>query len=467
MHLKEAPRERRTRLAGPPSDQLADRLQAGKALRKRVPRGAHEEWAPPADRPDPISLLEEQAKDRVPDLVPVRYGRMRTSPFAFLRGSAIVMAEDLSRTPTTGVTVQACGDAHMLNFGVFATPERNVVFDLNDFDETLPGPWEWDLKRLAASLVVAGRQRGFSGDQNHQAVAAMTRAYARWMREFAAMRYIDVWYSRLDVDMILAALSGKQRARAKAGIEKARLRDHLQAQAKLTEVVDGRRRIVDNPPLVVRLPEDTFESEIIRGALEDYLKTLQPDRRALLSRYRMIDAAAKVVGVGSVGTRCYIALLTGAHEADPLFLQVKEAAPSVLERYLPRSRFLNNGKRVVEGQRMIQAASDAFLGWIRGRGSERRDFYWRQLRDVKGSVDPEAIEPRGLLRYAEACGATLARACARSGDAAAISGYIGTGTKFPDAIARFAEAYADQTERDHAALVQAIRTGRLEARESI
>ncbi len=451
----------------PIPEAVSDRFAAGKGLRERVPREAHAEWSPSADRPDPIALLEEQGKDRLEDLVPVRYGRMLTSPFAFLRGSAIVMAEDLSHTPVSGLHVQACGDAHLMNFGIFATPERNLVFDLNDFDETLPGPWEWDLKRLAASFVIAGRHRGLTPAQIRLAALAVTRSYGLRMREFAAMRHIDVWYSRIDVDTVLAAISGGIRKRVERGVAKARLRDHLQAQVKLTEVVDGRRQIKDSPPIVIRVGDDVLQSDPITGAFTDYLKTLQPDRRHLLSHYQLIDAARKVVGVGSVGTRCFIVLFTGNHEDDPLFLQVKEATSSVLERHLRKSVYKNHGQRVVEGQRLTQAASDAFLGWIRGRGAEHRDFYWRQLRDVKGSIDPEVIPPEVLILYAELCGAGLARAHARSGDSAAITGYVGTGPVFAEAIADFAEAYADQTERDHAALAQAAHTGRIKAMEGI
>jgi uncharacterized protein (DUF2252 family) len=447
---------------------VAERVAAGKALRERVPRGSHGEWAPAADRPDPIAQLEEQCADRLPDLVPIRYGRMATSPFAFLRGSATVMANDLANTPRTGIEVQACGDAHLANFGVFATPERNIVFDINDFDETLPGPWEWDVKRLAASFVVAGRDRGFDEATNRTAVLAMVWVYGMRMRELAAMRTLDVWYSRLDADMLLNALKGTQRRTVEKSLAKARLRDSLQAQAKLTEMVDGQRRIVDAPPLIQRVAlGGDSEGEFIRTTFEDYSRTLQADRHALLSRYRFVDVAMKVVGVGSVGTRCLIVLMEGRADDDPLFLQVKEANESVLERHLRKSRYRNHAQRVVTGQRLTQAASDIFLGWIRGRGDEHRDFYWRQLRDVKGSADLETIQPAGLILYGEACGAALARAHARSGDAAMITGYLGTGGSFAQAIADFAERYADQSEKDHAALVAAIMSGRLEALDNV
>jgi uncharacterized protein (DUF2252 family) len=446
----------------------AARIAEGKKLREQFPLEAHAEWSPAEDRPDAVELLEQQAADRLPELVPLRRGRMASSPFAFYRGAAIVMAEDLAGTPSTGLSVQACGDAHLANFGVFATPERNLVFDLNDFDETLPGPWEWDLKRLASSLVIAGRHRSFDAAANRAAVVSATRTYALRMREFAAMRQIEVWYSRIDVDQLLALAKGAVRKRAEKGAQKARTRDALQAQAKLTEVVDGRRRIRNDPPLVVSMRDTPVTDDaFIKGTLDDYAKTLDDDRQYLLSRYEYRDVALKVVGVGSVGTRCFIVLLEGSGDTDPLFLQVKEATHSVLERYQGKSAYDNHGRRVVEGQRLTQAASDIFLGWIRGRGDEHRDFYWRQLRDMKGSVDLEIIEPEGFGLYAELCGAALARAHARSGDAAAITGYIGTGPVFPQAIASFAEAYADQNERDHAGLVEAISSGRLQAQEGI
>jgi uncharacterized protein (DUF2252 family) len=448
----------------------SERLARGKALREDVPRGSHAEWTPAADRPDPVALLEKQAEDRLSDLVPVRYGRMLTSPFAFLRGSAIVMAADLARTPTTGLRVQACGDAHLANFGIFATPERNIVFDITDFDETHPGPWEWDVKRLAASFEVAGRHRNFGRARRRMAVLAMAESYQERMREFAAMRTLDVWYARIDARHILDAMKeGGNRGghrKLEKNLEKATARDHLQAQSKLTEVVRGKRRIVESPPLLGKVSVPA-EREFIRKTFEDYASTLQEDRRDLLGRFRVVDIARKVVGVGSVGTRCFIVLMQGRHDDDPLLLQVKEATNSVLESYLEKSRFENHGQRVVEGQRLTQAASDIFLGWIRGRGEEHRDFYWRQLRDVKGSADLETIEPGSLSFYGQFCGHGLARAHARSGDAAMITGYIGTGGAFPEAIADFAAAYADQTERDHEALASAARTGRIKVKEGL
>jgi uncharacterized protein (DUF2252 family) len=451
-----------------PGAAVEERMAAGRALRERAPRRSHGDWAPSPDRPDPIDLLESQSASRVPELVPIRYGRMSTSPFAFYRGAALVMADDLSHTPRSGITVQVCGDAHLSNLGVFATPERNIVFDLNDFDETLPGPWEWDVKRLVASFVVAGRHRGFASTICRGAAMAAVRAYQLRMREFAEMRLLDVWYARIDTDMILASLAGTARVRTERNLERARLRDHLQAQSKLTEVVDGERRFIDQGPLLRRVGTDELNAEIARAALEDYAKTLQQDRRELLSRYRTVDIAMKVVGVGSVGTRCLILLMQGRDDADPLILQVKEATSSVLERYLKKSPYRNHGQRVVEGQRLMQAASDMFLGWIQGRGDLRLHFYWRQLRDAKGSVDLEAIRPEGLTAYATLCGVALARAHARSGgQAAEIAGYIGTGGVFAEAITAFAEAYADQTERDYARLVEAIGSGKVQAIEGM
>jgi uncharacterized protein (DUF2252 family) len=449
--------------------QDAELVARGKALREKVPRGSHAEWSPPKNRPDPVSLLEKQAEGRLPDLVPVRYGRMLASPFAFLRGSAIVMAADLAGTPTTGIRVQACGDAHLANFGIFATPERNVVFDITDFDETHPGPWEWDVKRLAASFEVAGRHRNFGRARRRLAVLAMAESYKLRMREFAAMRTLDVWYARIDAQVVLDAMKERDKdahRKMEKNLGKATARDHLQAQSKLTEVVRGKRRFIETPPLLERV---TFsgDREFVRKALSDYATTLQEDRRELLSRFSLLDIARKVVGVGSVGTRCFIVLMQGRHDDDPLLLQVKEATASVLEPHLEKSRFENHGQRVVEGQRLTQAASDIFLGWIRGRGEEHRDFYWRQLRDVKGSADLETIEPGGLLFYGQFCGHVLARAHARSGEAAMIAGYTGTGEAFTQAIADFAEAYADQTERDHEALTQAARAGRIKAKAGL
>jgi uncharacterized protein (DUF2252 family) len=441
-------------------------MARGRSVRSTVPRSALGEWKPAADRPDPVVMLEEQSIGRLPELVPVRYGRMVSSPLAFLRGSAVVMAGDIAGARSTGLEVQACGDAHLTNFGVFATPERNVVFDLNDFDETLPAPFEFDVKRLAASLAVAGRRRGFDASIQRDAVRSMVRIYQTRMREFATMPLLAVWYSSLDARKIGAALTSRERRRVGKVLAKAETRDHLQAQSKLTEVVGGHRRIREAPPLVVRAGDEMDEG-FVRRTFEDYGRSLSHDRRVLLARFRFVDVARKVVGVGSVGTRCLIALFEGRDDGDPLFLQVKEANDSVLERHVRRSRFRNHAQRVVVGQRMTQAASDIFLGWIRARGDDPRDFYWRQLRDVKGSADLETIEPAELVWYGGICGAALARAHARSGDAASISGYVGTGAAFARAIHTFSVAYADQTERDHAALVVAARDGRIVAQEGM
>jgi uncharacterized protein (DUF2252 family) len=439
---------------------VAERVEAGKARRDLAPRASHADFSPSPSRPDPIDILQEQAKDRLADLVPIRYGRMASSPFAFLRGSAAVMANDLAATPRSGIDVQACGDAHLANFGVFATPERHIVFDLNDFDETLRGPWEWDLKRLTASFAVAGRHRGFTAMQTQQAVTAVLDSYVGHLRELADMGYLEAWYSRLDVDQILATTKGLQRKNAQGIVDKARSKDHLRAQAKLTEVVDGRRRIRAEMPLLQRVSFDGDET-FIQDTWHDYRATLPDAQRRLLEHYHYADAALKVVGVGSVGTRCYIGLFHGRDDGDPLFLQIKEANDSVLAEHLEGERFSNNGERVVEGQRMMQAAGDMLLGWVRSRN--QRDFYVRQLFDVKGSVDLDTILPAGLTTYGGVCGATLARAHARSGDPAMIVGYIGGGTAFTKAMLAFAESYADQTERDHARLLAAVAEGQVPA----
>lgn len=457
-------------MIGPPATvsgaSVQDRMLAGRALRRQAPRRSHGEWSPAPGRPDPIDMLEIQSKDRIPELVPVRYSRMSSSPLAFYRGAALIMADDLAGTPRSDITVQVCGDAHLGNFGIFATPERNVVFDLTDFDETLAGPWEWDVKRLATSFVLAGRHRRFPPEVSLAAAKAALQSYQVRMDGFARMSFMDVWYARIDVDSILSLLRGSSRKRTERGIEKARLRDALHAHDKLTEVVDGQRRFVDQGPLLRRLREDELDAEIARAALADYGKTLNDDRRVLLSRYQLVDVAMKVVGVGSVGTRCLIALMHGRDDADPLILQVKEATSSVLERYLRKSRYRNHGQRVVEGQRLMQASGDMFLGWIEGRGPEKPHFYWRQLWDMKGSVDLETIRPGSLSLYGQVCGAALARAHARSGDPAMIAGYLGSGGAFAEAVTSFSQLYADQTERDHAALVDAIGSGRIKAVES-
>jgi uncharacterized protein (DUF2252 family) len=442
------------------------RREQGRAARRAVPRGSHAGWAPAPDRPDPVDLLEEQAEDRLEELMPIRYGRMMVSPFTFMRGSAIVMAQDLAGTPTTGIHAQLCGDAHLLNFGAYASPERSLLFDLNDFDETLPGPWEWDLKRLAASFVVAGRDNGFDASDCRGAAQATVTSYRRKMAEFSEMGELEVWYSRIGEEEVVGLLSDakvrkKTTKKLSKNVQKARGRDSLQALSKLTGVVDGRRRIIDDPPLLVRIPEGDEVRDQVNAILESYKRTLQEDRRHLLERFRFVDAARKVVGVGSVGTRAYVVLLEGRDQDDPLFLQVKEAGPSVLEDHVPSSSDKHHGHRVVTGQRLMQAASDIFLGWF--RGPEGPDFYWRQLKDMKGSAKVETMSPDELVLYAGVCGWALARAHARSGDRVEIAGYLGKSDRFDRAVADFAVAYADQNERDHAALCAAVRSGRLPA----
>ncbi len=442
------------------------RRERGRAARRVVPRSSHAEWAPAPGRPDPIDLLEAQARDRIPDLIPIRYSRMMASPFAFMRGSAIVMANDLAGTPKTGIQVQLCGDAHLLNFGAYASPERALLFDLNDFDETLPGPWEWDVKRLAASFVVAGRNNGFDAADCSKAAQASAAAYRQRMAEFSEMGELEVWYSRVgegDLRGLLSDAKAKKTTTKKVNkaVRKARSRDSLQALSKLTGVVDGRRMIIDDPPVLVRIPEGDELRVQSNAILESYKRTLQDDRRHLLERYRFMDVARKVVGVGSVGTRAFVVLLEGRDEEDPLFLQVKEAGASVLESYVKSNTYEHHGHRVVAGQRLMQAASDIFLGWFRGTGG--RDFYWRQLKDMKGSANVESLSPDELVLYAGLCGWALARAHARSGDRVQIAGYLGKSERFDGAIADFAEAYADQTERDHASLCAAVKSGRVPA----
>ena len=433
-----------------------EQAAAGRDLRTRVPRSSHGVWQPADDRPDPLDLLAASNRTRLPDLVPVRNERMLRSPFTFYRGAPAVMASDLSRTPTTGIKLQVCGDAHLLNFGTFATPERNMVFDVNDFDETHAGPWEWDLKRLTASLVVAARSAGLSDADGVEAVRRCAAEYRTHMSALATLSSFEVWHSRVDVDSVVAAAPSKQaRADVAKTVSKARQRTSMQALSKLTTIRDGRRVIVEDPPLVVRV--DDAEVEQANRHAKSYRATLEPDRRILLDRYEFVDAARKVVGVGSVGTRCYIVLLAGVDDLDPLFLQIKEAQASVLEPYTGRSPFRNQGYRVVVGQRIMQAASDVFLGWARGDGF---DLYVRQLRDMKGSAEIEGPDAAGLVYYGRLCGLTLARAHARSGKPALLAGYLGTGPVFDDALVRFAVAYADQTERDYEAFARAVKRGR-------
>lgn len=435
------------------------RRELGRAARKQTPRGSHAKWSPAPGRPDPIALLQAQARDRLPELAPIRYARMTPSPFTFMRGAAIVMANDLSGTPRTGIRAQLCGDCHLSNFGLYASPERTLLFDVNDFDETLPGPWEWDVKRLATSLVVAGRENGFDSVGCRNAAREAARSYRQRMAEYSQMGELEVWYSHVRAEVIFDLISdSKSTKRVKKALRKARGRDSLQALSKLTRLVDGHRIIADDPPLLVRVVDEELREQIDE-ILQMYMSTLQDDRRHLLERYRLVDVARKVVGIGSVGTRDYIVLLDGRDEDDPLFLQVKEAEASVLEGYLPQSTYGHQGQRVVAGQRLMQAASDIFLGWLRGPGG--RDFYWRQLRDMKGSAKVERMSPDELVLYAGLCGWALSRAHARSGDRVQIAAYLGKGERFDNAMADFAEAYADQTERDHAALCAAVKSGKV------
>jgi uncharacterized protein (DUF2252 family) len=486
---------------------IDERRARGSEARDRTPPSSHAKWVPAADRPDLIGLLEEQNATREPDLVPVRHGRMMVSPFTFYRGAAKIMAADLKGTPVAGLGAQLCGDAHLSNFGVFASPERRLLFDLNDFDETLPGPFEYDVKRMAASFTIAGRNNGFAKADTRGAARASARAYREAMAGFAQMRTMDIWYAHLDEDELMAGVraaaagaansgkSGKKAkkepkagkkesgeedvgkialARAEKNRARAHTRDSLQALSRLGEMVDGSYRIVSQPPIVVPVrelaatygmsPDET--DHVIRDQFRAYRATLQDDRRHLLERFEIVDWARKVVGVGSVGTRAFIVLLQGRDAQDPLFLQVKEATASVLEAYLPNSRYRQHGQRVVEGQRMMQAASDIYLGWTKGL-DVRRHYYWRQLRDMKGSILVEAMLPFGLNFYAGICGWTLARAHARSGDPVAIAEYLGLGEDFDKSIADFSERYADQNEKDYQQFVTAIRSGQLAVLEGV
>jgi uncharacterized protein (DUF2252 family) len=459
----------------------AERAARGKAARVQVPRDTHAVFDPPSDRPDPLALLEEQAKTRVPELVPVRWGRMMVSPFTFYRGAALPMASDLSTTPVSGLAVQACGDAHLSNFGLFGSAERRLMFDVNDFDETLPGPWEWDVKRLAASLEVAGRDNGYPVKQRRDIVVAAVARYRMAMREFAAMTNMDVWYAHADITELRAQfdtqLRAKQRKTMDQGLAKAYTRDSMQELTKLCQPVNGRPRIISDPPLLVPfeelMPDDSdraaMEAELI-GLIGKYRRTLATDRRYMLEQFEFCDMARKVVGVGSVGTRCYIILMLGRDETDPLFLQVKEAEASVLSRFVGASKYANQGQRVVAGQRLMQASSDIFLGWQRieaGLDGKSRDFYVRQLRDWKFSIEIALLRPEGMQMYGALCGWTLARAHARSGDRIAIASYLGGSDVFDKAIAKFATAYADQNERDHQALLDAVKSGRITAEQGL
>jgi uncharacterized protein (DUF2252 family) len=460
---------------------MQERVARGKAARAAAPRESHEVFDPPATRPDPVALLEQQAESRVRELVPIRYGRMLVSPFSFFRGAALPMASDLAGTPSTGLVVQACGDAHLSNFGIFASPERKFLFDVNDFDETLPGPWEWDVKRLAASLEVAARDNGFSRKQRRRIVTASARRYREAMRAFAAMSNLDVWYARVDLALVEKMFQPRMAARDRKAVAKnlakARTRDSMQAFGKLCGVVDGQTRIIADPPLIMPVshlqPGERdqlgFEAQL-DGMLAKYRRTMNGAHRILFQRYQLVDLARKVVGVGSVGTRCWIFLFTARDGTEPLLLQVKEAEPSVLSEFAGPSKYANQGQRVVEGQWLVQPVSDVFLGWQRSgvvRDGKSHDFYVRQLRDWKFSMDIDAMRPSAMLIYGELCAWTLARSHARSGDSVAIAAYLGNADTFDHAIAGFASAYAAQTELDHQALAKAAATGRVIAQTGL
>jgi uncharacterized protein (DUF2252 family) len=456
---------------------VAARAEQGKAARVRTPRSSHGDWKAAPERRDPIAILREQEASRVPELLPIRYGRMATSPFAFFRGAAAVMAADLAQTRTSGLIVQLCGDAHLSNFGIFASPEREMLFDINDFDETLPGPFEWDLKRLAASMAIAGRERHLSEPEIADVLAWTVRAYRESMRAFAQAGNLAVWYARLNAEDVMAVVrsqqlaGGKQLARMERRLAKARAKDSTRAVAKLTERVDGQLRFRSEPPLIVPIEQllGEAERERVRAGmselLDGYRDSLAEEHRALLDDYSFQAIARKVVGVGSVGTRAWVLLLAGRDEGDPLVLQAKEAQESVLEPYAGASRYENHGQRVVQGERLMQAASDIFLGWLPVTGVDgvQRDFYVRQLWDGKLSVEVGALDYKLLRGYGALCAWTLARAHARSGDRIAIASYLGKGAVFDQAIVEFSHAYADQNERDHAMLLGAIESGRLQA----
>ena len=453
-----------------------DRVACGKAARAEVPRSSHATFEPAPTRANPIELLERQAKARVPELVPIRYGRMLVSPFTFYRGAAMIMAQDLGPTPRSGLTVQCCGDAHLSNFGVFASPERRLVFDLNDFDETLPGPWEWDVKRLAASMLIGARDNGFGAKDQERIVLDTVAAYRTAMASFAAMTNLDVWYSHLEIESFVQEYASQFKSKVVKQTEKtlakARTKDSMAAFSKLTQTVNSAARIVDQSPLIVPLEQlatgrdrdELFDA--LHELLRSYRATLEFDRRVLLEQFELHDFARKVVGVGSVGTRAWIALLLGRDDHDPLFLQMKEAEASVLEEVLGPSEFSNHGERVVTGQRLMQASSDIFLGgstWTPGLDGKPRDFYGRQLKDWKGSAEIEQMVPKRMAIYGKACGWTLARAHARSGDRVAIAAYLGNGDSFDRAIVEFSKAYAEQNDRDYQALAAAVKSGRVTA----
>ncbi len=459
---------------------IAERVARGKQARAEVPRSQHSSYEASPERPDPVALLQLQALTRVPELVPIRYGRMLVSPFTFYRGAAKIMAHDLARTPRSGMIVQCCGDAHLSNFGVFASPERRLVFDINDFDETLPGPWEWDVKRLAASMLIAARDNAFAVKDQDRVVLDAVAAYRTAMREFAGMGNLEVWYARLEIEPVLreyrSQFRPEQVKRTERALAKAQTRDSMSAFSKLAQRVNGRAEIVDQSPLIVPLrvllPEAEADEwfEWLRQGIRRYRLSLPHDRRAILEQFQLTDFARKVVGVGSVGTRAWIALMLGRDGDDPLFLQLKEAEPSVLEEHLGPSQFKNHGQRVVIGQRLMQATSDIFLGWIHvqaGLDGVARDFYGRQLKDWKGSAEIEQMIPEGMAAYGRLCGWTLARAHARSGDRVAIAAYLGSGNQFDRAILEFSRAYADQNERDWGALSEAVKSGRVIAQTGL
>jgi uncharacterized protein (DUF2252 family) len=473
-------KRKRTPAVPVPHLSVAERVARGKAARSEVPRASHATFEPLPTRADPVELLERQAKARVPELVPIRYGRMLVSPFTFYRGGAMIMAHDLAATPRSGLTVQCCGDAHLSNFGVFASPERRLMFDVNDFDETLPGPWEWDVKRLAASMLIAARDDGFRVKDQDRIVLDTVGRYRTAMSGFAGMNNLEVWYSHLDIESVIADLGSQIKPklvkRAEKQLAKARTKDSMTAFSKLTEVVDGKPRIVDQSPLIVPVDKlatgDQLQKlfDVLHRVLREYRGTLEFDRRVLLEQFDLTDLAHKVVGVGSVGTRAWIALYLGRDSQDPLFLQVKEADSSVLEEFLGPSEFANHGQRVVVGQRLMQATSDIFLGWLHvneGLDGKPRDFYARQLKDWKGSAEIEQMVPKGMATYGQLCGWTLARAHARSGDRIAIASYLGNGDSFDRAILEFSRAYADQNDRDYQQLATAAKSGRITALEGV
>ncbi len=469
-------RSRKPAAHAAPHLSVEERIARGKAARAEVPRSSHAVFEASPERVDPVKLLEDQSKTRVPELVPIRYGRMLVSPFTFYRGAAMIMAQDLAPTPRSGLMVQCCGDAHLSNFGVFASPERRLVFDINDFDETLPGPWEWDVKRLAVSMLIAARYNGFRAKDQDRIVLDTVGQYRTTMLNFASMKNLDAWYSHMEIESVIqefgSQFKAKQVQRTEKTLAKARTKDSMSAFSKLTESVNGQVRIVDESPLIVpieRLAEGYARDEMfewLREGVRQYRETLEFDRRVLVDELELVDFARKVVGVGSVGTRAWIALFLGRDSQDPLFLQMKEAEASVLEDFLPGSQFKNHGERVVTGQRLMQAASDIFLGWLHvgsGLDERSRDFYVRQLKDWKGSAEIEQMVPRGMAAYGRLCGWTLARGHARSGDRIAIAAYLGNGNSFDRAIVEFSKAYAEQNDRDYQELVAAVKSGKIKA----